>query len=176
LDHPTTHGFRSGFVPRYCKPSPNRLEPAGKQPRRMGINSSPQGNKAMTITKTALAAAILAVMAVSAQAQQGPTRQIQVLPAPVKVAKAPAIVDQGPAKVEGEAPQIEAPAADNAPAADEAPQDAAPQVVAPKIAPKVIVAAPVIEKPAPRFVEPKFAPPVHKAYYGGYYRKGPICH
>ncbi|HWV51579.1 MAG TPA: hypothetical protein VNZ93_03320, partial [Pseudorhodoplanes sp.] len=86
----------------------------------------------MTITKTALAAAILAVMAVSANAQQGPTRQIQVLPAPGKVAAvAPAIAaDPAPAKIEGEAPPVEAPAADVAPAPE----------AAPKIAPKVIVA------------------------------------
>ena len=65
----------------------------------------------MTITKTALAAAILAVMAVSAQAQQGPTRQIQVLPAPTQVALAPAIASEpAPAKVEGQAPAVEAPA------------------------------------------------------------------
>ena len=56
----------------------------------------------MTITKTALAAAILAVMAVSAQAQQGPTRQIQVLPAPVKQAAAPAVATPAPAKVDGD--------------------------------------------------------------------------
>lgn len=124
----------------------------------------------MTITKTALAAAILAVMAVSAQAQQGPTRQIQVLPAPVKQAQAPAVTaNLAPAKVEGEAPQIEAPAADAAPAAEDA-----PAVAAPKIAPKVIVAAPIVEKPAPKFVEPKFAPPVRKAY--GYGKRGPTCH
>jgi hypothetical protein len=127
----------------------------------------------MTITKTALAAAILAVMAVSAQAQQGPTRQIQVLPAPTKVASAPAIAaDPAPAKVDGEAPQVEAPAADAAPAVEEAPK----VVVAPKIAPKVIVAAPIVEKPAPKFVEPKFAPPVRKAYGYVGYRKGPTCH
>lgn len=124
----------------------------------------------MTITKTALAAAILAVMAVSAQAQQGPTRQIQVLPAPGAVAQAPAIVaDQGPAKVEGEAPAIEAPAAEAAPAAG--PQIAAP---APKFK-KVLVAAPVeVVKPEPKFVEPKFVP-VRKASYGhGYGKRN--CH
>jgi len=114
----------------------------------------------MTITKTALAAAILAVMAVSAQAQQGPTRQIQVLPAPGKIAQAPVIVaDQAPAKIEGEAPAPDAPAADQAPEAD-APQIAAPKL-APKFAPRVIVAA-----PEPKFVEPKFAPPVRKVSYG----------
>jgi hypothetical protein len=126
----------------------------------------------MTITKTALAAAILAVMAVSAQAQQGPTRQIQVLPAPSKVASAPAIAaNPAPAQVEGEAPQVEAPAAEAAPV-EEAPK----VVVAPKIAPKVIVAAPIVEKVAPKFIEPKFAPPVRKAYGHVGYRKGPICH
>jgi hypothetical protein len=114
----------------------------------------------MTITKTALAAAILAVMAVSANAQQGPTRQIQILPAPGKVAQAPAIApEQAPAKIEGEAPAADAPAADAAPEA--APEVAAPKVVAPKFAPKVIVAA-----PEAKFAEPKFAPPVRKVSYG----------
>ena len=122
----------------------------------------------MTITKTALAAAILAVMAVSAQAQQGPTRQIQVLPAPGKVALAPAIAtDTAPAKVDGQAPAIEAPAAEAAPSEDAAPE-VAPKVVAPKFAPKVIVAE-------PKFVEPKFAPPVRKAYGYGYGKRH-ICH
>ena len=128
----------------------------------------------MTITKTALAAAILAVMAVSAQAQQGPTRQIQVLSAPTQVAKAPAVAaDPAPAKVEGEAPAAEAPASDAAPAPEAAP-NAAPKIVAPKVAPKVIVAA-----PEPKFVEPKFAPPVRKVSYGhggygGYAKRN--CH
>jgi hypothetical protein len=116
----------------------------------------------MTITKTALAAAILAVMAVSAQAQQGPTRQIQVLPAPTQVALAPAnTANSGPAKVDGQAPEVEAPGA-------EAGEDAAPQVapkfVAPKFAPKVIVAEPKFVEP--KFVEPKFAPPARKVSYG----------
>ena len=126
----------------------------------MAINQTlTQGNKAMTITKTALAAAILAVMAVSAQAQQGPTRQIQVLPAPNKVAFAPApVADQAPAKVDGQAPAIEAQGAEAAPAEDAAPEPA-PKLVAPKFAPKVIVAE-------PKFVEPKFAPPVRKVSYG----------
>ena len=123
----------------------------------------------MTITKTALAAAILAVMAVSANAQQGPTRQIQVLPAPGKVAAvAPAIAaDPAPAKIEGEAPPVEAPAADVAPAPE----------AAPKIAPKVIVAAPEV-KPEPKFVEPRFAPPVRKVSYGygGYSGYKRHCH
>jgi hypothetical protein len=122
-----------------------------------------QGNKAMTITKTALAAAILAVMAVSAQAQQGPTRQIQVLPAPKQVALAPAnIADSAPAKVDGQAPVVEAADADAAPAEEAAPEVApkvAPKLVAPKFAPKVIVAE-------PKFVEPKLAPPVRKVSYG----------
>lgn len=123
----------------------------------------------MTITKTALAAAILAVMAVSAQAQQGPTRQIQVLPAPGAVAQ---VAEQAPAKVDGEAPAAEAPAAEAAPEA--APQVAAP-VVAPKFAPKkVLVAAPIEAKPEPKFVEPKFVP-VRKASYGhGYGKRN--CH
>jgi hypothetical protein len=126
----------------------------------MGINQSlTPGNKAMTITKTALAAAILAVMAVSAQAQQGPTRQIQVLPAPnQQVAQAPAIAEQAPARFEGQAPAVEAPGAEAAPAEDAAPV-VAPKFVAPKFAPKVIVAE-------PKFVQPKFAPPVRKVSYG----------
>jgi hypothetical protein len=115
----------------------------------------------MTITKTALAAAILAALAVSANAQQGPTRQIQVLPAPIQVAKAPSVItEQGPAKLEpetqpGEAPEA-APAPEPAPAASAAPQPA----------PKVIAAAPGPKFAEPRFAEPKFAPPVRKASYG----------
>jgi hypothetical protein len=126
----------------------------------MAINQSlTQGNKAMTITKTALAAAILAVMAVSAHAQQGPTRQIQVLPSPNQVALAPAnVADAAPAKVDGQAPAVEAPGTEAAPAEDAAPE-VAPKVVAPKFAPKVIVAE-------PKFVQPKFAPPVRKVSYG----------
>jgi hypothetical protein len=141
----------------------------------MAINSSPlQGNKAMTITKTALAAAILAVMAVSAQAQQGPTRQIQILPAPGQVAQAPAIANQAPANVEGEAQNADAPAAEAAPAQDAPPQIAAPKF-APKFAPKkVIIEAQVEVKPEPKFVEPKFVP-VRKVSYGhGYGKKN--CH
>jgi hypothetical protein len=127
----------------------------------------------MTITKTALAAAILAVMAVSAQAQQGPTRQIQVLPAPTQLAKAPAVAaDPAPAKVEGEAPAADAPAADAAPAPEATP-DAGPKFVAPKSAPKVIVAA-----PEAKFAEPKFAPVRKVSYghggYGGYGKRN--CH
>jgi hypothetical protein len=129
----------------------------------MGISTSPlREHKAMTITKTALAAAILAVMAVSAQAQQGPTRQIQVLPAPGKIAQAPAIAPEAaPAKIEGEAPVADAPAADVTPQAEAAPQIVAPKVIAPKFAPKVIVAA-----PEPKFAEPKFAHPIRKVSYG----------
>jgi len=146
----------------------------------MAIDHSLSGNQAMSITKTALAAAFLAVMAVSAQAQQGPTRQIQVLPAPVKQAQAPvAATTAAPAKVEGEAPAEAAPAEDAAPAAEEAPAPA-PKAL-PKGAPKVLVAAPVDVKPAPKFVEPKFAPPVRRAYghvsYGhGGYKRIPTCH
>jgi hypothetical protein len=123
----------------------------------------------MTITKTALAAAILAVMAVSAQAQQGPTRQIQVLPAPQQVAQGPAVAaEPAQAKSDGQAPAAEAPAAEAAPAEDAAPE-VAPKLVAPKFAPKVIVAE-------PRFAEPKFAPPVRKVSYGyGSYGKR-NCH
>ena len=126
----------------------------------------------MTITKTALAVAILAVMAVSAQAQQGPTRQIQILPAPGQVAQAPAIVaNQAPANVEGEAPNADAPAAEAAPAQEAPPQIAAPQV-APKFAPKKVLVQ-VDVKPEPKFVEPKFVP-VRKASYGHGYKKN--CH
>ena len=130
----------------------------------------------MTITKTALAAAILAVMAVSAQAQQGPTRQIQILPAPGLVAQAPAIAaNQAPANVEGEAQNTDAPAAEAAPGPDAAPQIAAPRF-APKFAPKkVIIEAQVEVKPEPKFVEPKFVP-VRKVSYGhgGYGKRH--CH
>ena len=114
------------------------------------------------VTKSALAAAILAVMAVSAQAQQGPTRQIQVLAAPgAQVAAPVAAIDQAPVQVEGQAVQIDAPAVDAAPA---------PVVeVAPKGAPK-LVPAPVklVEKVAPKFVVEK---PIHKASYGGGFKK-----
>jgi hypothetical protein len=156
---------------RKCRPPLNRRP--GMHDEWPSMISPLREHKAMTITKTALAAAILAVMAVSAQAQQGPTRQIQVLPAPNNVAQAPAVAaDPAPAKSEGEAPAADALAADAAPA-----PEAAPKVVAPKVAPKVIVAAPDA-RPAPKFVEPKFAPPVRKAFgYGGYgYGKRHICH
>ncbi len=124
----------------------------------------------MTITKTALAAAILAALAVSANAQQGPTRQIQVLPAPIQVAKAPSVVtEQGSAKLEAETQPGEAPEAAPAPEGNAAPQPA----------PKVIAAAPGPKFAEPRFAEPKFAPPVRKVSYGygghgGYAKRN--CH
>jgi hypothetical protein len=128
----------------------------------------------MTITKTALAAAILAVMAVSAQAQQGPTRQIQVLPAPGAQVKAPAVVQQAavqqaPAQFEGQAPQLEAPAAEASPAPEVAPE------AAPKLAPKFAPAPKFVEvKPEPKIVIEK---PVRKAFgYAGYGKRGHICH
>jgi hypothetical protein len=132
--------------------------------------------QAMTITKTALAARILDVITVSTQAQQGPTRQIQVLPAPnQQVAKAPAIAEQAPARFEGQAPVAEAPGAEAAPAEDAAPQPA-PRFAAPKFAPKVIVAEPKFAEP--KFVEPKFAPVRKVSYchggYGGYGKRN--CH
>ena len=77
------------------------------------------------LTKTTLAAVMLAAMAVSAQAQQqGKTRQIQVLAAPgAQIAAAPA-ADQAPADLKPEvaqvnpapAPEVVAPKAELAPA------------------------------------------------------------
>ena len=120
------------------------------------------------VTKTALAAVLLAATVASANAQQGATRQIQVLAAPGAV-------------------QVQ-PAADKAPIEDPKPEIAqvnpapAPEVVAPKveIAPapapeqKVIVAP----KPEPKFVAPIIEKPARKAYgyYGGGYRGAPNCH
>lgn len=136
--------------------------------------SSPplQGNQAMTIvTKSALAAAILAVMAVSAQAQQGPNRQIQVLPAPGQQAQAQSPASAAQASViqtnggqPETAPKAEAPVADAAPAPSPSPgPEAAPQVQ-PRIA------------PAPKFAEPKFIDkPARKAFgYAGH--RAPNCH
>jgi hypothetical protein len=102
-------------------------------------------------------------MAVSAQAQQGQTRQIQVLAAPGAAVAAPA-VDQAPANPKPEvaqvnpapAPEVVAPKVELAPAPE-------PKLVAPKVEPKFV--APIIEKPA------------RKAYgYSGYGYKAPHCH
>jgi DNA polymerase-3 subunit gamma/tau len=120
--------------------------------------------KAMNIvTKTALAAVLLAATVASASAQQGPTRQIQVLAAPGAVQAQPA-ADVAAAKPEvaqvnpAPAPEAVAPKVEAAPA----PVD--PNVVvAPKVEPKFV--APIIEKPA------------RKAYgYNGYGYRAPHCH
>ena len=117
------------------------------------------------VTKTALAAVLLAATVASASAQQGPTRQIQVLAAPGAVQAQPA-VDVAAAKPEvaqvnpAPAPEVAAPKVEAAPAP--APVD--PNVVvAPKVEPKFV--APIIEKPA------------RKAYgYNGYGYRAPHCH
>jgi hypothetical protein len=171
---------RFRFAHPYGDPATNfsefahwRFEPASKSPRPMAIASEFRGNQAMTIvTKSALAAAILAVMAVSAHAQQGPSRQIQVLPAPgqqAQLQQPQAAAAPVPAQAQA-APQVEAPAPDAAPAP-------APEI-APKAEPKIVPA------PAPKFVEPKFIEkPARKAYgYAGYSsgygygHRAPNCH
>ena len=95
------------------------------------------------LTKSALAAALLAILTVTAQAQQGLTRQIEVLPAPGQQAQA----------------QLDATATDGAAAQGEAPAgDAAPKAE-PKAEPKILpkIAEPKGEfKGEPKFVEPKF--------------------
>ena len=122
------------------------------------------------VSKSALAAAIIAVMAVSAHAQQGTSRQIQVLPAPGQQAQLqqPQAVD-APAEAQA-APQVDAPAPDAAPA---------PALeVAPKAEPRVAPA------PGPKFVEPRFIEkPARKTsayagYSGGqsYGHRAPNCH
>ena len=138
----------------------------------MAIASEFRGNQAMTIvTKSALAAAILAVMAVSAHAQQGPSRQIQVLPAPgqqAQLQQPQVVAEPAPVQAQAAPPQIEAPAPDAAPAPEGAPR------AEPKFAPA----------PAPKFVEPKFIDkPARKAYAGysggggyGYGHRAPKCH
>ena len=141
----------------------------------MAIASEFRGNQAMTIvTKSALAAAILAVMAVSAHAQQGPSRQIQVLPAPgqqAQLQQPQVVAEPAPAQAQAQAaPQIEAPAPNAAPAPAPAPE------FAPSAEPKFAPA------PAPKFVEPKFIDkPTRKAYAGysggyGYGHRAPKCH
>jgi hypothetical protein len=120
------------------------------------------------VTKTALAAVLLAATVASANAQQGQTRQIQVLPAP--------------GAVQGQAVALKAPIEEPKPEIIAAPAPA-PEVVAPK--PEIIAApAPAPEpklvvapKPEPQFVAPIIEKPVRKAYgyYSGGYR-APHCH
>jgi len=118
------------------------------------------------VTKTALAAVLLAATVASANAQQGATRQIQVLAAPGAVAAQPA-ADQAPVDVKPEIAQV-----------NPAP---APEIVAPKpeLAPapgpdgKVVIAP----KPEPKFVAPIIERPARKAYgYSGYGYRAPNCH
>ena len=124
------------------------------------------------VTKSALAAAIMAVMAVSAHAQQGPSRQIQVLPAPgqqAQLQQPQAVAEPAPAEAQA-APQAEAPAPNAGPAPN--------LEIAPKAEPKVVPA------PGPKFVEPRFIEkPARKAYgYAGYSggqgygHRAPNCH
>jgi hypothetical protein len=123
--------------------------------QRLMVTQPFQRTKAMTkLTTSAIAAAILAVMAGAAHAQAtGPGRQIQVLPAPgqEQIAQAPQAV--------------QAPATDGAAAQPEQaePQAQAPQVPAPK-------AGPEEGRPAPKFapVPPKFVAPKRPAYAEGY--------
>jgi hypothetical protein len=133
----------------------------------MAIASKFRDHQAMTIvTKSTLAAAILAVMAVSAHAQQGPSRQIQVLPAPgqqAQIQQPQTSAEPAPEQAQA-APQGEAPAPDAGPGPDAAPRPA------PRIAP-----------PATKFVEPRFIErPARKAYAGysgyGYAPRAPNCH
>ena len=117
------------------------------------------------LTKTTLAAVMLAAMAVSAQAQQGQTRQIQVLAAPgAQIAAA----DQGPVDVKPEVAQIN-------PAPAPAPEVVAPKAeLAPAPAPEPKV---LIQKVEPKFVAPIIEKPARKAYgYSGYGYKAPHCH
>ncbi len=128
------------------------------------------------VTKTALAAVLLAATVASANAQQGQTRQIQVLAAPGAVQGQAAAVK---APVEDPQPEIVA-----APAIAPAPAPEPKVVVAPK---PEIVAAPalapepkviVAPKPEPKFVAPIIEKPARKAYgyHGGGYRGAPNCH
>ena len=121
------------------------------------------------LTKTTLAAVMLAAMAVSAQAQQlGKSRQIQVLAAPgAQIAAAPA-ADQGPVDVKPEVAQIN-------PAPAPAPEVVAPKAeLAPAPAPEPKV---LIQKVEPKFVAPIIEKPARKAYgYSGYGYKAPHCH
>lgn len=116
------------------------------------------------VTKTALAAVLLAATVASANAQQGATRQIQVLAAPGAVQQVAA--DQAPVDLKPEVAQI-----------NPAP---APEVVAPKpeLAPAPGPDAKVlVQKVEPKFVAPIFEKPVRKAYgYSGYGYRAPHCH
>lgn len=114
------------------------------------------------LTKSAVAAAILAVMAGAAHAQSarpqqtGESRQIQVLPAPAQqqIAQSPQAAQQ----------PAQAPATDGAAAQ---PEQAQPDAEVPQGAPK---AAPQEAKPAPKFapVPPKFVAPKRPTYADGY--------
>jgi hypothetical protein len=116
------------------------------------------------VTKTALAAVLLAATVASANAQQGATRQIQVLAAPGAVQQV--AVDQAPADPKPEVAQI-----------NPAP---APEVVAPKpeLAPAPAPDAKIlVQKPEPKFVAPIIEKPARKAYgYSGYGYRAPHCH
>jgi 2-oxoglutarate dehydrogenase E2 component (dihydrolipoamide succinyltransferase) len=111
------------------------------------------------LTTSVIAAAILAVLAGAAQAQStssGPSRQIQVLPAPgqEQVAQAQEAAPQ--------AAQTPAPETDGAAAQPEKAQPEA-QIPAPN-------SAPTEARPAPKFapVPPKFVAPKRPAYAEGY--------
>jgi hypothetical protein len=115
------------------------------------------------VTKTAIAAALLAATVVSANAQQGQTRQIQVLAAPGAVQAQPA--------ADVAAPKPEVAQVNPAPA----PEVVAPKVeVAPAPAPEAKVVAPIVEaKP----IVPVIEKPARKAYgYSGYGYRAPHCH
>lgn len=137
-----------------------------------------RGSKVMNmLTKTTLAAIVLAITAVSANAQ-GLTRQIQVLPAPGIQAQAQ--IAAAPAQVEGQPAQVEAPAQEAAPVQEAAPQ-VAPQPE-PKFAePKFVEPKFIAPKPEPKFIQPKF---VEKREHYGYrqsyasygYKRAPHCH
>lgn len=121
------------------------------------------------VTKTALAAVLLAATVASANAQQGQTRQIQVLAAPGAV-QAQAAVDQAPVEAKPEIVQAN-------PAPAPAPEIVAPKAQiapAPEPAPEAKFVAP---KPEPKFVTPIIEKPARKAYgYNGYGHRAPNCH
>jgi hypothetical protein len=103
------------------------------------------------LTKSAIAVAILAVMAGTAFAQSGPSRQIQVLAAPGEQQTAQAQATQQPAtetETDGAAAQ---------------PEQAQPE-------PQAEQATPQEAKPAPKFIpaQPKFVAPKRPAYAEGY--------
>ena len=119
------------------------------------------------VTKTALAAVLLAATVASASAQQGQTRQIQVLAAP-GAAQAQPVADQGPVVD----PKPEIAQVNPAPA---------PEIVAPKAeiapAPGPVGPAVIVAKPEPKFVAPIIEKPARKAYgYSGYGYRAPHCH